>query len=409
VKVFAVEKLVPGGYGLARGEEGAVLVKGAFPGEVVRGRPVRRRGALFLEEVEVLSPRPDRYPHPLPPSADLPLAYQAQLPLKEGLVREALERIAGLSLPLSPIRPSPRPLAYRTAAQYARHPLGGLAYRLPQSRALFPVAEDPLVAEPLAWALEVLRLWPLPVEEVALRGSLKEGKVLLGLIGGNPEALKRPARALVKEGFAGVVWAEPSPKGRFRGQVRPLHGERTLLEAFGPLTTTVSVESFAQVNPEAMGLLLEEARGLVLGGKRAIELYAGSGLLSLLLAPRYGEVVAVEISKEAVRRGEADRKRLGVENLRFHRGDAREARALGAFDLVVLDPPRAGLAPEVRAYLKETRPREILYVACDPATWARDVGELVRGGYRLAFARPYDFFPFTHHVEVLSLLRLGEG
>jgi tRNA (uracil-5-)-methyltransferase len=98
-----------------------------------------------------------------------------------------------------------------------------------------------------------------------------------------------------------------------------------------------------------------------------------------------------------------------VENLRFHRGDAREAGGLGAFDLVVLDPPRGGLAPEVRAYLKESRPREILYVACDPATWARDVGELVRAGYGLAFVRPYDFFPFTHHVEVLSLLRLGEG
>nr|WP_277621208.1 methyltransferase domain-containing protein [Thermus arciformis] len=401
--------MVPGGYGLARTPEGVVLVKGALPGEVVRGEPKRKKGALFLEAPEILEPHPERYPKPLPPSADLPLVYEAQLPLKEALVKDALERIARLEAPLAPIRPSPKALAYRTAAQYARHPLGGLAYRLPESHELYPLEEDPLVAEPLAWALGVLRLWPLPTEEVALRGSLLEGKVLLGLIGGSPEALKRPAKALVREGFAGVVWAEPSPKGRFRGRVTPLAGERTLLEAFGPLTATVSVESFAQVNPPAMGLLLKEARGLVLGGKRALELYAGSGLLSLLLSPRYQEVVAVEISKEAVRRGEMDRKRLGVENLRFHRGDVREAAGLGAFDLVVVDPPRAGLSPEVRAYLKETRPREVLYVACDPSTWARDVGELAREGYRLAFARPYDFFPFTHHVEVLSLLRLGEG
>ncbi len=258
----------------------------------------------------------------------------------------------------------------------------------------------------MAWAFDVLKLWPLPVEEVALRGSLLEGKVLLGLVGGVPEALKRPAKALVQEGFAGVVWAEPSPKGRFRGRVTPLAGERTLLEAFGPLKATVSVESFSQVNPLAAGALLEEARTLVFGGRRALELYAGSGLFSLLLSPRYEEVVAVEISKEAVRRGEMDRKRLGAENVRFLRMDARKAEALGAFDLVVVDPPRAGLPPEVRAYLLRARPREILYVSCDPATWARDVGALVQGGYRLAFARPYDFFPFTHHVEVLSLLRL---
>jgi tRNA (uracil-5-)-methyltransferase len=402
-----VEKLVPGGYGLARTAEGAVLVRGGLPGEEVEGRPVRRKGALFLEEVRLLKPRPDRYPHPLPPSADLPLVYEAQLPLKEGLVAEALERIAKVPFALSPIRPSPRALGYRTAAQYARHPLGGLAYRLPESQALVRVEEDPLLAEPLAWAFALLKTWPLPVEEIALRGSLLEGKVLLGLIGGSPEALKRPARALVQEGFAGVVWAEPSPKGRFRGRVRPLQGETTLLEAFGPITATVSLESFAQVNPLAAGLLLEEARDLVQGGERALELYAGSGLLSLLLAPRFQEVVAVEISKEAVRRGERDKARLGVENVRFHRGDAREARRFGRFDLVVLDPPRAGLSEEVRAYLLQSRPEEVLYIACDPATWARDVGELVRGGYELAFARPYDFFPFTHHVEVLSLLRLG--
>ncbi|WP_117237348.1 class I SAM-dependent RNA methyltransferase [Thermus sediminis] len=402
-----VEKLVPGGYGLARTAEGAVLVKGGLPGEEVEGRPVRRRGTLFLEDAAVLKPRPDRYPHPLPPSADLPLRYEAQLPLKEALVAEALERLAKLPFPLSPIRPSPRALGYRTAAQYARHPLGGLAYRLPESQRLVRVEEDPLLAEPLAWALGVLKAWPLPVEEVALRGSFLEGRVLLGLIGGSPEALKRPAKALVQEGFAGVVWAEPSPRGRFRGRVRPLHGEAALLEAFGPLTATVSVAGFAQVNPLAAGLLLDEARDLAQGGGRALELYAGSGLLSLLLAPKFNEVVAIEISKEAVGRGERDRARLGVENVRFHRGDAREAPRFGAFDLVVLDPPRAGLSPEVRAYLLQSRPKAILYIACDPATWARDVGELSKGGYVLAFARPYDFFPFTHHVEVLSLLRLG--
>ncbi|MGF4056948.1 hypothetical protein ACQF4T_27395, partial [Klebsiella pneumoniae] len=79
----------------------------------------------FLEEVEVLTPRPDRYAHPLPPSADLPLASESQPPLKEGLVQDALMRIARLSFSLASIHPSPRPLGYRTATQYARHPLGG--------------------------------------------------------------------------------------------------------------------------------------------------------------------------------------------------------------------------------------------------------------------------------------------
>ena len=114
---FRVEKLVPGGYGLARTERGVVLVKGALPGELVRGEPKRKKGALFLEAPEILEAHPGRYPEPLPPSADLPLAYEAQLPLKEALVRDALERVAKLEAPLAPIRPSPRPLAPPAAPQ----------------------------------------------------------------------------------------------------------------------------------------------------------------------------------------------------------------------------------------------------------------------------------------------------
>ena len=225
------------------------------------------------------------------------------------------------------------------------------------------------------------------MEGRGLKPYYLDTSLMLRLLTGDPPELA--AQAL--EVFRGAE------EGRYTLAVHPL----AVAEAFYTLVSFYGVG-----RAKAAGALLEEARTLVFGGRRALELYAGSGLFSLLLSPRYEEVVAVEISKEAVRRGEMDRKRLGAENVRFLRMDARKAEALGAFDLVVVDPPRAGLPPEVRAYLLRARPREILYVSCDPATWARDVGALVQGGYRLAFARPYDFFPFTHHVEVLSLLRL---
>jgi len=208
----------------------------------------------------------------------------------------------------------------------------------------------------------------------------------------------------VQEGIASVVWGEPSPKGRFRGQVRHLAGATHLLEDFGGVLSTVNVQSFAQVNPKAAGLLFREAALVVDPGHKAVELYAGSGVLSLHLAPLFSEMVAIEINRSAVKRGEADRDRLGVQNLVFKQDDARVlARYLPA-DLVMVDPPRSGLAPEVLASLLQEKPRQILYIACDPATWARDLGRLVQGGYRLRFVRPYDFYPFTHHVEVLSLL-----
>lgn len=126
--------------------------------------------------------------------------------------------------------------------------------------------------------------------------------------------------------------------------------------------------------------------------------------MGLHLAERFCEVIAIEINKDAVRRGEADRERLGVSHLRFHRGDSRELYTFTPADLVAVDPPRSGLSAEVIQAIVQARPKRVLYLSCDPATWARDVRGLTQAGYRLAFARPYDFYPFTHHVEVLSLL-----
>jgi len=395
--------------GLARTPQGTALVRGGLPGEVVEAELTARKNHLEGWVTQVLKPHPARYQGPLPPSADLPLEYQAQLPIKQSFVQESLERIAKLNFEVTPIAPSPsygQPgLYYRTAAQYALHPLGGLAYRLPQSNELARILHDPLIATPLQPAFELLSNWPLAnLEEVVLRGSIYEQKVQVGFIGGTARYFEKTAQALVQEGIAGVVWGESSPKGRFRGQVRHLAGATHLLEDFGGVLSTVNVQSFAQVNPKAAGLMFQEAASVVEPGHKAVELYAGSGVLSLHLAPLFSEMVAIEINRSAVRRGEADRDRLGVQNLVFKQDDARVlARHLPA-DLVMVDPPRSGLAPEVLASLLQEKPRQILYIACDPATWARDLGRLVQGGYRLRFVRPYDFYPFTHHVEVLSLL-----
>ncbi len=405
-----IEKLIAGGLGLARTPSGIALVRGGLPGETVEAELWRRKNHLEGRVIRVLETHPKRYSKALPPSADLPLEYPDQLPIKQAFVEESLERIAKLRFPVSPIQPSPAygteaGLYYRTAAQYALHPLGGLAYRQPQTNDLIRVPHDPLLAEPLQPALELLTGWPLSnLEEVALRGSLYEHKVQVGFIGGQAGFFKRTAQALIQEGIAGVVWAEPSPRGRFRGRIQHLAGATELLEAFGDVLGTINVQSFAQVNPKAAGLLFREATQIAGRGRRAVELYAGSGVLSLHLAPFFEEMVAIEINRSAVKRGEADRDRLATKNLVFKQDDAQVLTKHLPADLVVVDPPRAGLSPEVLAGLIEGQPAQILYIACDPATWARDVGRLIQVGYQLSFVRPYDFYPFTHHVEVLSLL-----
>ncbi len=403
---LVIEKLVPGGWGLARTPEGTALVRGALPGERVQARLYRRKNHLEGETLAVLEASPDRVNLPLPPTADLPLRYPAQLTAKQGFVEESLRRVGGLRAEVHAIAPSPRELRYRTAAQYVYLPTGGLGYRRPSSHEPVPIAEDLLAAEPVEEARRLLSSWPLVnVGEVAIKGSLAEGRALAALIGASPGKLKRAAAALVESGLAGVWWAAPNPGGRFRGRLVHLAGKAVLMEDFGGVRAPVDPVSFSQVNPLAAGRLYREAAALAGEGRRAVELFAGVGVLGLHLAGRFAEVVAVEINGRSVQMGAKNARKQGVENLHFVRDDARNLEAYLPADLIALDPPRAGLSREMRRTLIEKGPEKLLYIACDPATWARDVGELVKkGGYELAFVRPYDFFPYTHHVEVLSLL-----
>ncbi|MFA5890890.1 MAG: RsmD family RNA methyltransferase [Actinomycetota bacterium] len=403
--VLEIEQIVAGGYGLARAPEGTVLVRGALPGELVTARPTRSAGVLRAHVVEILRPNPARVDFALPPGADLPMKYEAQLPVKEGLVRAALSRIAKLDCEVEPIHPSPRELGYRTAAQYVVTSEGTLGARARDSDRIVPLTEDALVADPIARAFSVCAARSLHgISEIAFRASLREERVLVGVVSERVQLAERVALALTDSGAAGVVWAAPDARGRFRGRVRVLAGADRLREDFGGVPATVAVQSFAQVNPLAAGAMYLEAAELAGAGRRALDLYAGSGVLGLHLARAFEEVVAVEISPDAVRLGEADARRIGAGNVVFRRGDARIGARHFPVDAVVLDPPRAGLAAEVLALVVEHAPPRIVYASCDPSTWARDVGYLARAGYRLRFVRPYDFYPFTHHVEVLSLL-----
>lgn len=405
--ILEIERIVAGGAGLARTSEGVVLVRGCLPGETVTARPRLVNGVLRAFAIDILSPHPDRSDLDLPPGADLPLAYPAQLGVKRELVVEALGRVSKIEAEVAPVQPSPRQLGYRGVAQYAVLPEGGLAARAVSSDRSVPLKADPLVAPPVQRAFDACADRPLPgIKEVVLRGSLHEGRALVGLIGDLSPSLPRVARTLLGAGVAGVTWAESDPRGRFRGRTKALGGETALLEDLGGILASVSVSSFSQVNPLAAGDLFRAAAEAAGGGARALDLYAGSGALALHLAPSFDEVIAIEIAGDAIRRGRADARRLSLTNLEFKQADAKTASEFFPADVVVVDPPRAGMSSATIALLSEQQPGRIVHVSCDPTTWARDCGLLARAGYRLTVVRPYDFYPYTHHVEVLSVLEL---
>ncbi len=399
-----IEKLVAGGYGLARTAAGVLLVRGALPGEELRVRVTEARGTRFADVETILRPSPDRVEaHDLPPTLDLAHArYAAQCALKSQIVEDALLRTARVQRSLPPATASPLEWHYRATTQYAVSG-GHLAYRERGSAALRPVQADPLAAARINEMIRHLDRVPLaPVGDIVLRASFLTGELLAGLMAANAAEIPRAlVDSLVAAGADGIAQGT-FDRFRFRDGARMLWGRPTIRERYGHLDLSVSVAGFAQVNPPAASALYLRALEVAGTGSAALDLFGGSGAMGLHLARAYGEVTVLDIHQESLDRGEQDALRLGIDNVRFVRGDARRFR--GRFDLVVLDPPRAGVDRRVLERIHASRADRLLYIACDPVTWARDVAVLLGRGWRLAAVEPWDLFPQTAHVEVLSLL-----
>ncbi|MGX9687993.1 class I SAM-dependent RNA methyltransferase [Deinococcus wulumuqiensis] len=404
-----IEKLVAGGLGLARDERGVVLVRGALPGERVTADVRSGKGVRQGTVREVLRRSPDRVDGPELPTADLAFAsYAAQLGYKRAFVEEALSRIAKLQAPVGETVPSPEQWHYRNTAQYLVTPQG-LGYRERRGHSAQLFQGDPLVMEEIAAVVAKLDPERLdPAGEIAFRASRLTGEVVAALIGtGEPRDFLRASDHLLDAGVVGVSLAQPAGR-RFSAGVRLVAGESEIQESFGDVQVSISATGFAQVNPAAAGLAYRRAAALAGGGEHAVDLYGGAGAIARHLAPQFRRVTVLDTSAEALSRGRQDVARgaaqgAGEKNVSFRQGDASRLGDIGA-DVLVVDPPRAGLDDEVRGEIQDSTADRLVYVSCDPATWARDVGDLVRRGWKLGEVTPHDFYPQTSHVEIVSVL-----
>lgn len=193
-----------------------------------------------------------------------------------------------------------------------------------------------------------------------------------------------------------------------------IQGSQQLIERVGGRTFRLSVDGFWQAHRLAAGELSSQAIQFAKelnfdAGKPNLDLYSGAGLFSATMSNAFegANFTAVESNSKAVKAGE--RSASDLKNLKFVKADAlkflRQAAA-GSFDTVVLDPPRSGAAGKVTSELVRVRPRNIIYVACDPVALARDLRDLLAAGYELRGLRAFDLFPHTHHFETVAALSL---
>jgi 23S rRNA (uracil1939-C5)-methyltransferase len=415
---LVVDGIATGGDGVGRDPGGRVVfVPRTAPGDRVRVRletvrPRWARGSV----VELLAPGPDRRPAPCPAYdrcggcdlQHLPSAVQREA--RRGIVRDTLRRIGGAELDVPPVVPAPEELGYRNRVRFTlrRDAAGTRAgfREIGRPDAIADLEDCPLAEQPIRRAWRALRAaWgegarALPAGEeleLTLRSSAA-GALALHVCGGDPESPGSPsALAAAVPGLASYTWEDAG------GGHRLLAGVPELEDVWQGIRFRLGPEAFLQANREVSARIdafLEELVG-DLRGRRVADLYAGVGARSIRWAAAGAVVTAVESNPAACAAGRRAAEEAGAE-VRFVEGRverhpliAREA------DVVVVNPPRTGLASVAASALAgEGRARRLVYVSCDPATLARDLTRLAPR-WSPAELLGFDAFPQTGHVETV--------
>jgi tRNA/tmRNA/rRNA uracil-C5-methylase (TrmA/RlmC/RlmD family) len=442
------EDVAQGGWCVARPAGFPVLfIRHALPGErvVARVTEVTSRFAR-ADAVEILAPSPDRVEPPCPSArpggcggcdwqhASLP----AQRALKAAVIGQHLRRLAGVDREVT-VEPLPgdgdgdpdsrarddvitarggRPpgLGWRTRVQFAVRDDGVAGLRAHRSHEVVDIG-DCLIAHPRITDLGLTRRdWPHTAAVEAIVGSAGPGarhqaeRTVIITPAGQRTGRGGDSRARSGYGEAETVPAE-SVLSRAGHGLTPIRGRGYLSQHAAGRDWRVSAGAFWQVHPAAADTLTEAVLAATepRPGDTVLDLYCGAGLFAGALAPRVGDggvVVGIESDQAAVR--DARHNLRDWPWARVHRGDVAQVlrrTSLPPARLVIADPPRAGLAREVIGYLSAaTAAERFAYVSCDPATLARDLALLFKGGWALEDLRAFDAFPMTHHVECVAVL-----
>lgn len=443
-----VERLAAGGRGVARHENFVLFVGRALPGDRVRARVTRVKRS-FAEAVaeDVLEQGPDSVVPPCPfvgTCGGCPwqrLDYPAQLRVKEQQVREAVERIGGLvDPPLLPIVGADDTFGYRNKVEYtfAQDPETGevsLGFHKSGSWAEIVPVDPCLIADQRGIPVKrIVTEWAnrhgMNVHDrdsgvgllraLVVRVGHATGEVQVHLVTApTPKGLPKAAE-LVDDldteipGLVGVLHTQTDSRADVAYGDEPpevLRGRDWFEEELGGKRLRVRSNSFLQTNTAMANKLYD----LVLDVAKpraddvAYDLYCGLGSITLSLAPHVREIVGVEVVAEAIACAKENAKLNGVDNVEWQVGNVRPIlkAAKGVWpepSLIVVDPPRSGLVPKVVRRICEAGPERIVYVSCNPTTFAGNLPLFREFGYAPVSIQPVDQFPHTSHCELVARL-----
>jgi len=426
--LLQIDSLAQGGRGVARADGYVVFVSGALPGDTVRARLSKaKRGYGEASAVEIVDPSPKRIAdqclhgdEPCPGAPWQGLPYDDQLAEKTRQVDEALRRLGDLDgFELEPIVPAVEQWRYRNKLEYSFGEHDGelvLGFHRRGSWSDVVDAENcQLATEANNRVRNEIRDWARSQGIPAYDASARAG-VLRNLV---VREGRRTDQAQTRLVTSPASFTRPpvdlhtvitGPGSGTSGPTGVL-GQEFLEEELAGLRFRISPLAFFQTNTEMAERLCElvaQAAALA-GSERVFDLYCGIGTIGLTLARDAGEVWGIETVADAIADAEHNAHENGVDNARFIAQDARlGVRSLleeaGSPEVVVVDPPRAGLSKKVVRRVIECEARRIVYVSCNPTTLAPNAAQLVEAGYRLRRVTPVDMFPHTPHTECVAVL-----
>ena len=437
-----IDSLAYGGNGVGRLDGFVVFVRGGLPGDLVRARATKvKRGFAEATRVALLEPGPDRVEAPCRHFGVCggcrfqDLAYEAQLAAKESQVRDALIRLGGFeSPPVEPIVPARSVYGYRNKLEYscADTPDGLVLgfHRAGRWDEVIDVEECLLTTDVGNAIREAVKAWAReeglePYDQETQTGYLRHlvvregrntGQVLVMLVTAPGERFDADFLIETVTRFPEVRslhWAvNDRPAEVTNLPTRVLWGDPWIEEELLGLRFRVRPNAFLQTNTEmaeTLYTLARDAAGLA-GSEVVYDLYCGTGTIGLALAGAAASVWGVEISEESVACAIENAEANGIANAWFFAGNVGQSleelrEKAGPPDVVVVDPPRAGLAGKALRRTGALEAPRLVYVSCNPTTLASDLAVLRdEYGYRLERCTPVDMFPHTPHIESVSLL-----
>lgn len=449
---LGISDIAFGGKGLARADGLAVFVDQAVPGDQVRVRVVKKKKQYAEARVmELLKPSPFRNDAPCPYSGYCGgckwqfLAYEKQLEYKQQHVRESLEHIGLLKdIRVHPTLPSEKVFGYRNKMEFScsdrrwllpsemgdedtdiSFALGlhvpGTFYKVLDTSAC--LLQPELGNEILSDVRNFMRNSHRPVyglrthegfwRFLMLRHSVAHDQWMVNLITAEEDReAVQPLADLLMEKYPAIVSVVNNITARKAGIAvgeyeSHLAGAAELRDRIGPFEFKISANSFFQTNTRGAARLYETVRNYaeLTGSESVVDLYSGTGTIAISLSDAARQVTGMEIVESAVADAQMNCETNGISNCRFVLGDIKAclSQLTARPDVMIIDPPRVGMHKDVVKQVLALSPERIVYVSCNPATLARDLG-MMKEHYQVSEVQPVDMFPHTYHIESVARL-----